>query len=69
MSASTLEDFRRETRAWLEAHCPPAMRSPLNEKEVVWGGRNATFPNDDARLWLERMGERGEGRRGGRRQR
>lgn len=35
------------------------MRTALDEKEVVWGGRNASFPNDDARLWLERMGERG----------
>lgn len=59
MSDSTLEAFRSETRAWLQANCPPAMRTPLNEKEVVWGGRNPVFPNDDARLWLERMGERG----------
>ena len=59
MSASTLEGFRSETRAWLEANCPPAMRTPLSEKEVVWGGRDAVFPNEDARLWLERMGERG----------
>ena len=34
------------------------MRTALDEKEVVWGGRNASFPNDDARLWLARMGER-----------
>ena len=59
MPASNLEGFRSETRAWLEANCPAAMRTPLNEKEVVWGGRNPVFPNDDARLWLERMGERG----------
>jgi hypothetical protein len=31
MSAATLEDFRSETRAWLEANCPAAMRTPLNE--------------------------------------
>ena len=54
-----LETFRIEARAWLEANCPPAMRTPLDEKEVVWGGRDPVFPNDDARLWLERMGERG----------
>ena len=54
-----LETFRTEARAWLEANCPPAMRTPLDEKEVVWGGRDPVFPNDDARLWLERMGERG----------
>lgn len=55
----SLETFRRDTRAWLETNCPAAMRTALDEKEVVWGGRNASFPNDDARLWLERMGERG----------
>jgi alkylation response protein AidB-like acyl-CoA dehydrogenase len=59
MPAANLEDFRNETRAWLEANCPAALRTPVDEKEVVWGGRNAEFPNDDARLWLERMGERG----------
>ncbi len=55
----SLETFRRDTRAWLETKCPAAMRTALDEKEVVWGGRNASFPNDDARLWLERMGGRG----------
>jgi alkylation response protein AidB-like acyl-CoA dehydrogenase len=54
-----LEEFRRETRAWLEAHCPESMRKPLTEGETVWGGRNANFPSDDARLWLERMAEKG----------
>ena len=54
-----LENFRRETRAWLEANCPPAMRTPQVEDEVVWGGRQARFPSEDARLWLERMAARG----------
>jgi len=35
------------------------MRTTAPEQEYVWGGRNAVFPNDDAKLWLERMGERG----------
>jgi alkylation response protein AidB-like acyl-CoA dehydrogenase len=51
--------FREETRRWLEANCPPSMRTPMGEDEVVWGGRNARFPSDDARLWLERMAARG----------
>jgi acyl-CoA dehydrogenase len=47
-------------RAWLEANCPPSMRTPLrSEADWVWGGRRAVFPSDDARLWLERMAERG----------
>jgi len=57
---SDLEAFRAETRAWLEANCPPSMRRDIgDENEAVWGGRNFTFRNPDAKLWLERMGERG----------
>lgn len=56
---TALDAFRQETRRWLDAHCPPSMRTPLQESEVVWGGRNPEFPNDDARLWLEHMAERG----------
>ncbi|MGE0741155.1 MAG: acyl-CoA dehydrogenase family protein [Hyphomonadaceae bacterium] len=55
-----LDDFRAETRAWLEANCPPSMRSGfMSEDEVPWGGRNATFPNPDTKLWLDRMAARG----------
>ena len=56
MSAAS---FRQETREWLELNCPPAMREPMGEDDTVWGGKNATYPNDDARLWLERMGQKG----------
>jgi hypothetical protein len=28
-----LEKFRRETRAWLEANCPPEMRRPMTSDE------------------------------------
>ena len=50
-----MEAFRQEVRDWLEANCPPSMRTtPKSEDETVWGGRNASFPHDDARLWLER---------------
>ena len=54
-----LEQFRIETRAWLKENCPVSMQTPLSEEEIVWGGRNATYVNPDARLWLERMGNRG----------
>ncbi len=54
-----LETFRVETRAWLEANCPPEMRQPLQgEADVVWGGRDASL-DPPQRLWLERMGGRG----------
>ena len=56
----TLETFRRETRAWLEANCPPQMRQPVvDESDVCWGGRHATFKSDAQRVWLQRMAERG----------
>ena len=54
-----LEDFRESTRAWLEENCPPSMRTPMVDAEVVWGGRNATFANPESKIWLERMAEKG----------
>ncbi|GAA3906191.1 acyl-CoA dehydrogenase family protein [Sphingomonas limnosediminicola] len=55
-----LDSFRSETRAWLEANCPPEMREPMrSESEACWGGRNWTFSSDAQRVWLERMVERG----------
>ena len=56
---SSLDDFRGESRAWLEANCPDSMRSPMPEDERVWGGRTARFKNPDAKLWLERAVARG----------
>ena len=56
---SELDDFRAETRAWLETNCPESMRTATPENEVVWGGRREAFANPDSRVWLERMAERG----------
>ena len=58
--ATDLDQFRSETRAWLEAHCPPEMREPMrSEADYCWGGRNWTFQSDAQRQWLEAMAERG----------
>ena len=54
----SLEDFRADTRSWLEENCPASMRTPMSDEETVWGGKNATFVNPDAKLWLDRMGEK-----------
>ena len=55
-----LETFRSDTRAWLEANCPPEMRKPIrSEADVCWGGRNWTFQSDAQRHWLEAMAARG----------
>ncbi len=56
---SALEEFRAETRAWLEENCPQSMRTPMPEREMPWGGRNASFPNPDTKLWMDRMAARG----------
>lgn len=56
---SALESFRAETRVWLEANCPQSMRGTPMGHEATWGGRRATYSNSDAKLWLQRMAERG----------
>lgn len=57
---SDLENFRAETRAWLEANCPAEMREPVrDEKDVYWGGRNAQFKNDAQRRWFEACRDKG----------
>ena len=51
--------FRQATRQWLEANCPPSLRTPTPDGEIVWGGRQVDFPSEDARLWFERMRDKG----------
>ncbi|MXO85951.1 acyl-CoA dehydrogenase [Altererythrobacter aurantiacus] len=58
--AEQLESFRKETRDWLEANCPPEMRQPVrDEGDVYWGGRNATFKNDAQKQWFEACRDKG----------
>ena len=48
--------FRRETRAWLEANCPPEMRQPVrSEADVCWGGKRFKFLSEAQRAWMQRM--------------
>jgi acyl-CoA dehydrogenase len=55
-----LDDFRAETRAWLEENCPESMRSPATiDKDACWGGRKWKFVSEDQKIWLERMAEKG----------
>ncbi len=55
-----LDEFRSETRSWLQEHCPPKLIGmPVSELEGTWGGRKATFSNPDLKVWLEVMGEKG----------
>ncbi|MDP9163005.1 MAG: acyl-CoA dehydrogenase family protein [Pseudomonadota bacterium] len=55
-----IDDFRRETRAWLEANCPAEMRVPAkSEKDACWGGRRWAFQSEAQKQWLEAAAAKG----------
>lgn len=55
-----MNQFRAETRAWIEHNCPPEMRQPVQtEEDVCWGGRNPTFSCDAQKRWFNAMVARG----------
>ena len=55
-----LGTFRAETRAWLEANCPPEMREPVrSDKDAVWGGRDQSMLSPAQKQWMDAMGARG----------
>lgn len=54
-----LATFRAETRAWLEANCPPAMRTRMPEEEQVAGGKRAEWARPEQKIWLDRMAAKG----------
>jgi acyl-CoA dehydrogenase len=57
---SNLDQFRTETRVWLEENCPESMRKPMtDESDSVGGGRNPTFKHPDQKLWMDRMAAKG----------
>ena len=57
---SDLEQFRQETRAWLEENCPQSMRTPVKGFDDQYnGGRNPEIDHPDQKVWCDRMAERG----------
>lgn len=54
-----IDQFREQTRSWLEANCPPSQRKAIPEGEMVWGACEMEFPSSDAQLWFERMRDKG----------
>lgn len=54
-----LDNFRAETRAWLETNCPASMRTPMPGDETPWAGRKGTYKNPDTKVWLDRMAAKG----------
>lgn len=52
--------FRAQVCQWLAENCPPGARNIAQRPEnTVWGGRNPVFPNEDRKVWFERMAQRG----------
>ncbi len=49
------EEFRLETRTWLQTNCPEGAKGP---GQTAWGSSKIVLERDVA-LWLERMSERG----------
>lgn len=58
-TTTSLDNFRQTARAWLEENCPQSMRMPMVDAERVWAAKDIVFPNQDAKLWLERMAAKG----------
>ncbi len=57
---SDLDSFRAETRAWLEANCPPEMRQPMrSDEDTCWGGRKFKFQSEAQKTWMERCAAKG----------
>ena len=57
---SELEAFRTEIRAWIEANCPPEMKTPIkSDDDTCWGGRNFVFQNEAQKQWMERCAAAG----------
>ena len=54
-----LQIFRTGVTAWLEANCPPSMRTPPGDGELVMSGSQVEFQSEDQRLWYERMRDKG----------
>ena len=57
--AESLDAFRAEVRGYLEANCPPEMRTPFqSEDDAPWGGRNFKWTAPQ-KAWLDAMAAKG----------
>ncbi len=55
-----LETFRTEIRDWIDANCPPEMKTPIrSDDDSCWGGRNFVFQSEAQKLWLDRCAAQG----------
>ena len=51
-----IDDFRAETRSWLEENCPAGARGP---GPISTGATTIAIDHEDTELWLDRMIEKG----------
>ena len=58
---SDLEQFRQETRTWLDENCPQSMRVPVKDllEGIYNGGREPEMDDPDQKLWCDRMASKG----------
>ena len=56
---SDLDGFRTSVRDWLEANCPPLMRTPMPDDEIVSGGKTEVYKHPEQKIWLDRMAAKG----------
>ncbi len=55
-----LDQFRQQTRTWLEENCPESMRTPTRGFEDFFtGGRDPEIEHPDQVVWCQRMADRG----------
>ena len=57
---SELAEFREETRAWLEANVPAALRGKAGDPEALtMGGKRAVYKYPETKEWMEVAAEKG----------
>lgn len=56
---NSLEQFRLDSREWLKENCPASMREQAKSFDLSYGGRNPSFVNEDAKIWMQRMADKG----------
>jgi alkylation response protein AidB-like acyl-CoA dehydrogenase len=55
-----LEEFRASVRSWLEENAPKSIRGKLMDPaSAYWGGKKTPLPFPEAKVWLDRMAEKG----------
>jgi acyl-CoA dehydrogenase len=59
VATETLESFRLNTRTWIEENYPDALKAPIAADQLPNGGSKCVFFHPDAKLWLDRMAEKG----------